>query len=245
MKKIGLVGGIAWPSTVDYYAGICRLAEAAQQGQTGAHTLPEMSIESLDHHRAVAYLGHEGDATSWAKFDAYHREALQRLERSGAEVAAIASNTSHNRFPEITAGVRIPVISVFEVMAAECTRLGEKRALILGTATTMASARLCAVFASRGIAAAGPGDKELRALTVQLSEELQHGMNNSASSRLADIVRRCAAGGRIPLVCLACTELPLAFPGSGSFTLLEYGDIRYLNSSAVHMRAIFDHATSG
>lgn len=238
MKKIGLVGGIAWPSTVDYYAGLHRLAEAA-------HALPEMCIESLDHERAVAYLGREGDEGSWARFEAYHHEALRRLEASGAEVAAIASNTSHIRFPEITAGIRIPVINIFDALAAECARRGESEVLILGTAATMTSARLPAVFASRGVRAAGPEDQELRSLTVRLSKELQHGVDDAAASRIGDIVRRHAAGSQAPLVCLACTELPLAFPGSGSRTLIESEGIRYLNSSTVHMHAIFDRATSG
>ena len=238
MKKIGLVGGIAWPSTVDYYGGLYRLAETA-------HALPEMSIESLDHERAVAYLGRDGNEASWARFEAYHHEALLRLERSGAEVAAIASNTSHIRFPEITAGIRIPVINIFDALAAECVRLGEKEVLILGTAATMTSTRLPAVFASRGIRAAGPEDEALRALTVQLSKELQHGVDNAAALRLADIVRRHAAARPTGLVCLACTELPLAFPGSGALTLLESEGIRYLNSSTVHVHAIFDYATSG
>lgn len=238
MKKIGLVGGIAWPSTVDYYAGLCRLAETA-------HILPEMSIESLDHERAVSYLGREGDEASWARFEAYHHEALQRLEQSGAEVAAIASNTSHLRFAQITAGIRIPVINIFDALAAECARRGESEVLILGTAATMTSARLPAVFASRGMNATGPKDETLRALTVQLSKELQRGVDQAAAPRLADIVRRHAAGRPTPLACLACTELPLAFPGSGSRTLIESEGIRYLNSSTVHMHAIFDHATSG
>ena len=238
MKKIGLVGGIAWPSTVDYYAGLCRLAETAR-------VLPEMSIESLDHERAVSYLGREGDEGSWARFEAYHREALRRLEQSGAEVAAIASNTSHVRFPEITAGIRIPVVDIFDALAAECVRRDESEVLILGTAATMTSARLSAVCASRGVKAAGPEDEGLRSLTVQLSRELQHGVDDAAAARIDDIVRRHAAGRPAPLVCLACTELPLAFPGSGSRTLIESEGIRYLNSSTVHMHAIFDHATSG
>ncbi|HEV2213246.1 MAG TPA: hypothetical protein VGS99_07845, partial [Gammaproteobacteria bacterium] len=85
----------------------------------------------------------------------------------------------------------------------------------------------------------------LRVLTVQLSQELQHGLDQAAASRLADIVRRHAAGRPPALVCLACTELPLAFPGSGTRTLIESEGIRYLNSSTVHMHAIFDLATSG
>jgi aspartate racemase len=88
MKKIGIVGGVAWLSTVDYYSEICRRS---------VPSTPEMSLESLDLNKVVSYLGIDGDEESW-QFDDYHRAALQRLEASGAEFAVMASNTPHHRF---------------------------------------------------------------------------------------------------------------------------------------------------
>ncbi len=237
MKKIGIVGGIAWPSTVEYYAGLCRLSE--QQGDT-----PEMVIESLDHERAVAYVGDDAQPDSWLRFDAYHRDALKRLEAAGAGFALIASNTSHHRLPEIVSGLGIPVLSIVDAAAEECARLGAKEVLILGTATTMRSGRFRAAFAARGIAAAGPEDSEVRAACVQLSHELQHrGEVPGAAARLGEMAR-ASRGGQAPLVCLACTELPLAFPEQKTLMLLESGGLRYMNTTAVHIRAAFDYANA-
>lgn len=246
MKKIGIVGGIAWPSTAEYYSEICRLGEVRRSAASGVPAMPEMVIESMDHDRAVAYIGSDGDEASWSRFDAYHRSALQRLEASGAEVAAIASNTSHHRFPEIVRGIRIPVISIFEAVAAECARMDARQVLILGTATTMRSARFRAAFAVHGVEAAGPDDAESRAESIRLSEGLQHGKDEDAAARLADIVKRCSRQRSVApaLVCLACTELPLAFPELKNLTVFESQGIRYMNSSAVHVRAIFDHAVA-
>jgi aspartate racemase len=91
-----------------------------------------MSIESLDLNRAFSYIGTIGDEESWEKFDAYHRDALRRLEASGADFAIIASNTPHHRFGAITSGIRMPVISIFEAVAKECACAGIEQVLVLG-----------------------------------------------------------------------------------------------------------------
>ena len=239
MKRVGIVGGIAWPSTVEYYAGLCRLSE--QQGET-----PEMVIESLDHNLAVSYVGDDGRAGSWQRFDAYHHDALARLEAAGADFALIASNTSHHRLGEILRGIRIPVLSLFDVVAAECARLGARRVLILGTATTMGSPRLREAFAARGVMAAGPEDPEVRAASIQLSRELQHhGELTGAAAELGAMVRASRSPDGEPLlVCLACTELPLAFPTHKTLAVFESGGFRYMNTTAVHVRAAFDYANA-
>ena len=246
MRKIGIVGGIAWPSTVEYYAGLCRLSEQRHRGMAGGPAMPEMAIESLDHKRAVACVGRDEDAGSWLRFDAYHRDALLRLEAAGADFALIASNTSHHRLAEIVRGVGIPVLSIFDAVAAECARIGAGEVLILGTATTMRSARLRESFAAHGVAAAGPADTALRAECIMLSEELQHrGEVPGAAARLDAMVRAgCVPRSAPPLVCLACTELPLAFPESKTLTVFEAGGVRYMNTTAVHIHAAFAYALS-
>src|SRR5229473_4141017 len=131
MKKIGIVGGVAWLSTVDYYTEICRRSERwhVARNLPGVPSTPEMSIESLDHNKAVSYLGIDGDEESWSQFDDYHRAALKRLEASGADFAIIASNTPHHRFASIIRGVEIPVISLIEALAMESARIGAREVL--------------------------------------------------------------------------------------------------------------------
>ncbi|HYL74655.1 MAG TPA: aspartate/glutamate racemase family protein [Bryobacteraceae bacterium] len=230
MKKIGIVGGVAWLSTVDYYSEICRRS---------APSTPEMSIESLDLNKAVAYLGVDGDEESWSQFDEYHRAALLRLEACGADFAVMASNSPHHRFESIVRGVGIPVIDMFEVVAKESARIGAKEVLILGTALTMRSPRFRAAFAKHGIAAAGPDDQAVRAMTVELIADLQLGKSELAAERLGKIARNQA------VVCLACTELPLAFPKHKFAATFEEGGVVYINSTAVHINAAVDFAVDG
>jgi len=248
MKKIGIVGGVAWPSTVDYYAEICRRSERwhlARNPQSVSST-PEMSIESLDLRKAVSFLGIDDDEDSWMQFDDYHRSALRRLEASGADFALMASNTPHHRFAPIVRGIGIPVISIFEVVAKESARIGASEVLILGTAQTMRSVRFRDEFAKYGIEATGPGDETTRAMTIELIAELQLGRLAGAAERLGKLAKACFEHQfkTQPLVCLACTELALAFQEHKALSTFEYDGVLYLNSTAVHISAAFDLAVN-
>jgi len=246
MKKIGIVGGVAWLSTVDYYSEICRRSERwhVARGAPGVPSTPEMSIESLDLNKAVSYLGIDGDEESWSLFDDYHRAALQRLEASGVEFALMASNTPHDRYASIVRGIGIPVINIFEVVAKESARMGASEVLILGTDTTMRSARFREEFAKYGVEAAGPRDETGRAMTAGLIAELQLGKLERAAERLGGIVKSAFATQftRQPVVCLACTELALAFAEQKTLATFEYDGVLYINSAAVHINAAFDFA---
>ena len=246
MKKIGIVGGVAWRSTVDYYSEICRRSEQWHLAGNlqGVASMPEMSIESLDLNKAVSYIGRDDDEESWSQFDDYHRAALKRLEASGADFALMASNTPHHRFAAIVRGTGIPVISIFDVVAKESARIGASEVLILGTALTMRSARFRADFAKYGVEAAGPRDDEARAMTVGLITELQFGELEGAAEQLGRIARLSFGRqfGAQPAVCLACTELALAFQEQRMLASFEYDGILYLNTTAIHIDAAFNFA---
>jgi aspartate racemase len=245
MKKIGIVGGVGWRATAEYYSGLCERSEELDEacGTHGA-SFPEMVIESLDLGKAIALLGNDSDEASWAAFDEYHRSALRRLEMCGAETAAMASNSPHHRFESITRGVGIPVVDLFEAAARECARMGARQVLILGTPLIMASERLRAVLGGYGIEAAGPRDESSRALTAALIADLQRGRMDGAEGRLADIAWPAFEDQfeGLPVVCLACTELPLAFPQFKSRTSFEFYGARYVSTTAAHIAAIFASA---
>jgi aspartate racemase len=246
MKKIGIVGGVAWRSTVEYYSEICLRSEQWHHARElrGVPSTPEMSFESLDLNKAVSYLGIDGDEASWLQFDGYHRSALQRLEASGADFALIASNTPHHRFTSITCGIGIPVINIFDVVAKESARMGASQVLILGTALTMRSAIFREEFAKHGIEAAGPHDETARAKTAGLITDLQLGKLKGASARLGRIAKTAFRPSfeAQPAVCLACTELALAFPRQRTLATFEYNGVLYINAMAVHLNAAFDFA---
>lgn len=248
-KKIGIVGGVGWQSTVFYYSEICRRSEERHlsKGLEGPPSIPEIVVESLDHSKAISYLGLEDDEQSWTRFDDYHRTALRRLEDCGAEVAVIASNSPHHRFQQIVRGIRIPVISILETAAREARRIGARQVLILGTQLTMKSERFCEGFAKHGIVAAGPHDEMPRTMTAELISELQRGRVEGAAERVAAIVKAGFEGHFTghPVVCLACTELPLAFESLKTHATFNYGGVSYINTTAAHINAVFDFSVGG
>ena len=248
MKKIGIVGGIAWLSTVDYYSELCRRSEQRYiaSNRPGLPSTPEMSIESLDLNKAFSCLGTESDEASWTHYDDYHRAALQRLEASGAEFALMASNTPHTRFASITRGIQIPVLDLFEAAAKEGARIGACETLILGTPPTMRSNRLRETFAQHGIKAAAPQDETVRKTVAALISELQRGKGEAAAERLTAIAKSPIENQfkTQPAISLACTELPLAFPEHKTFPTFEYDGVVYINTTAVHINAAFEFAVN-
>ncbi|MEL6794040.1 MAG: Asp/Glu racemase, partial [Pseudomonadota bacterium] len=99
MKKIGVIGGAAWPSTLEYYRLICEAANAhfAASGAAPPYPTPPMIIESLNIAETRALRGRPGDEASWAAYDVVIRAALLRLEAAGCDFAIMANNTFHTR----------------------------------------------------------------------------------------------------------------------------------------------------
>jgi aspartate racemase len=240
MKKIGIVGGLGWHSTVEYYSEICRRADEwhAERNLTGARSTPEIVIESLDVARSVALHGRDGDEVSWQRFDEYHRRAFRRLEMAGAEVAVMASNTPHHRFDEIVRGVGMQTISLLDAAAGECARIGARRALLLGWPLAMRSRRFREAFGKHGVELSGPKDSAAREKTIESIAELERGREKGAAVRLGRIVRASWGFEEEPVVCIACTRLRLAFPGFRGKPSFKYGGVMYVNTSSAHIAAV-------
>jgi aspartate racemase len=243
MKKLGIVGGVAWPSTIDYYRAICRLSLAHHEGQTagGPPPTPEIAIESLNINKAYSLRGGTiDDDASWSRYDEYFRGALRRLEASGAGLALIASNTPHNRFDAITKGIGIPVLSLFEAIGVECKRQRIREMLILGTAPTMEAGIFPEVLARHGVKGSPPAAQQDRAQVTALISELYGEHSRNAAARVQVLVDASyPATGAPRTVCLACTELPLAFPQMERASQIAVGDVTYLNTTLIHAKAAF------
>lgn len=241
MKKIGILGGIGWPSTIEYYAGLCTLVESG--AQPGHHaTMPEIAIESLDLSKAESLVGRGDDEDSWLAFDAYHRAALQRLERGGADFAVIACNTAHHRLAQIERGLAIPILGIVDAAADACAEYGLHDVLMLGTRTVMASAVFRDAFRRRGIHAYAPAEQRHQQSVLAAIDALSRGRDDGASERIRSVIRESHLQAASGAVYLGCTELPLAFPAHKRQGVFEIDGIRCINSTALHIRAAFEFA---
>ncbi len=246
MKKIGILGGLAWPATVEYYKAICLKSQDYHAGSNipGPSPMPEMCIESVDINYSFNRRGRYGDEKSWQEYDAYFRSALKRLEDSGADFIIIASNTPHTRLDSITAGLNIPVLSIFEAVAEVCKRESVDEFLLLGTDPTMNSGAFPIYYEKRGIQALPPSDTSLQAMVLELIDELMQGGCKQGNSRLDQVVNSSPemTGKNKKTACLACTELPLAFPGQEHLETFEHNGVLYLNTTIIHVNAAFRYA---
>lgn len=250
MKKIGIVGGIAWQSTALLYERLCQRSEQrfADASRPGPTPMPEMCIESLDVSRSFALRGRPGDEASWQAYDAYFRQALQRLQASGAAFAVIASNTPHNRLPTIRAGLTLPVLSIFDTVARACAKAGIGHLLILGTEPTLQGEALVNTLAAHGVSGHKPASAEDRQDLFQLILDLQAGRTEGTDARLAGIASRALRarglddGEASVAVGLCCTELPLAFAAHRHDADFVSHGLQWLNTPIVHADACFAQA---
>lgn len=246
MKKLGIIGGIGWPSTIEYYRLIC---EASQQYHAnldvpGPTPMPEMVIESLSMNFTVNNRG-TSDGGSWDAWDFYFNQAMKRLEASGAELIVIASVTPHARLKEISRGIGVPVVSMYDAIGAYCSRAGIERLLVLGTMPTMTSAALQINMEPFNVKVLFPPNEDLKAMVVETIDRLYQNEIGGAGKTIDKVVRASMPEHELErsAVCLGCTELPLAFPeytGKDSFTI---NGITYVNTSVVHASYAFQECT--
>lgn len=238
MQKIGILGGVGWASTLDYYRGIAQAASAhsAAQGGTSPLAIPPMTIESVQQSHTRALRGTPGDEASWAAFDAVFREALLRLQAADCAFAVIASNTPHARLHAIRDGVSMPILSIYDATAEATATTGKAKALVLGTRVTMESPNYAHALGDVGIAAnATLPDPDIAEMQAMIDEEFYGGASPSAEARLLRFCDRHADTDSAIL--LACTELPLAFPDHIDDPVFEAGGHLFVNPSAAHIRA--------
>ena len=243
MKKIGILGGVGWASTVDYYRAIAEGASRhySERGHGSPLPIPPMAIESVVQAHTRALRGTTGDEDSWAEFDAVFREALLNLERAGCDFAIIASNTPHARLHAIRHGVTMPILSIFDATAEATAETGAEKALVLGTTVTMQASNYAERLAVEDISANKRlPDDQIAEMQAMIDTEFYGGASRKARPRLLEFCKRHANPGTAIL--LACTEFPLAFPDHLDDPIFEAEGFLYVNPSAAHVAAALSEA---
>jgi aspartate racemase len=142
-KVIGIIGGIAPPSTIEYYQKI--ISGFQEIGKTRQY--PSILINSIDMTRMLDLVTKK----EYEPLIEYLAGEIEKLKNGGAEVAAMASNTPHIVFKELQKRSRIPLISIVDVTVAHAKQLGLKKLGLVGTKSTMESGFYQAGFSREGI----------------------------------------------------------------------------------------------
>jgi len=241
MQKIGIVGGVGWPSTIDYYRLICEQANAhfKRLGGEPPYPTPPIMIGSLVMHETRNLRANPGDGDeAWAAYDATFRDAFKRLQDAGCAFGIIASNTPHMRLHAIRRNLDLPVISILDETARVAQTLGKRKAIVLGTDITMRSDDYAEALRTNDIE---PNlqfpDKLIDELQGIIDVEFYQGVSEQARSRFLAICKSCVDDPENTAVLLACTELALAFPEFGDRTHFEAEGFSFVNSTAAHAHA--------
>src|SRR5690606_15736139 len=129
MKTIGLIGGMSWESTADYYREI---NQGVKESLGGLHSA-KLVLHSVDFD-PIEKLQHAGD---WAGAAAILAQAAQSMNAAGADFLLLCTNTMHKVATEVENAAGIPLLHIADATAEELLRDGIQTVGLLGTRYTM------------------------------------------------------------------------------------------------------------
>jgi aspartate racemase len=201
MKTIGIIGGISWESSAQYY----RLINEQVKARLGPAHSAELVMYSLDFH-VVAQLELED---RWSELAVVLADAAKRLERAGAEFILLASNTAHKVADLVQAAIEIPLLHIADAAAEAISAAGICAVGLLGTQFVMQPDFYRERLRNRGIHVLIPNEAERSRVHDIIYNELCAGKLVPASRERIQRIILDLQRAKAEAVVLACTELPL------------------------------------
>ncbi|WP_457634167.1 aspartate/glutamate racemase family protein [Oceanithermus desulfurans] len=201
MEIIGVLGGMSWPSTLEYY----RLMNEAAQARLGPDRSAEILLYSLDWGR-IERLQHAGD---WDVLTEELITGARRLVLGGAGFLVIATNTMHKVAEAVAAVSGLEVLHIADATARALREAGVGRAGLLGTRFTMEEPFMRERLEGWGLEVLVPPEEDREAVHRIIYEELVQGVVHDASREVyRGVMARLAERGAGGIV-LGCTEIGL------------------------------------
>jgi aspartate racemase len=227
MKTVGIIGGIAPESTIQYY----RLIVAGYREHKRDGNYPSILINSINMKQMLDLIG----AKRLPEAVQYLKGEIDRLARAGADFGVLASNTPHLVFDGLQAVSPIPLISIVEATCQRASEMGLKRVGLFGTRFTMQGGFYDREFEKRGMSIALPADDDQEYIHEKYMTELVNGVIlEETKALLLRIVNRLKREQKIQGLVLGGTELPL---------ILKDGDdpeIPFLDTTSIHVQSIIE-----
>jgi amino-acid racemase len=228
MKTIGLIGGMSWESSIEYYRII---NEAVRTRLGGVHSAQSL-MYSVDF-AEVEQLQHQN---RWEEATQLMIDAARRLESGGADVIAICTNTMHKMADDVQRNIHVPLLHIADATGERVRSQGIRCVGLLGTRFTMEGefyrGRLEQKF---GLSVLIPPERERLEVHRVIYEELVVGIIKGESRKrygeiMAGLVRAGAEG-----IILGCTEIGL---------LVKPGDtqVPLFDTTQIHAEAAVDYA---
>lgn len=202
MKTIGMIGGMSWESSLEYYRIVNETVKARLGGLHSAQTL----LYSVDF-AEIEVLQSEA---RWDEATAMMIDAARRLERGGADLIIICTNTMHKMADAVQAAVNIPLLHIADATAAQIQRQGLATVGLLGTRYTMEQDFYRGRLEQRhGLRVLVPGADDRATVNRIIYDELVLGdIRVESKAAYVRIMERLIADGAQGII-LGCTEIGL------------------------------------
>jgi aspartate racemase len=202
MKTIGMIGGMSWESSLEYY----RIVNECVQIRLGGVHSARCVMVSVDF-AEVEEMQRKG---RWDDATAVMVAAAQQVEAGGADCVVICTNTMHKMAGEVAQAVRIPLLHIADATAKQVCARDLRRVGLLGTRFTMEEdfykGRLTEKF---GLEVLIPDAEERDAVHRVIYDELVVGkINPESKERYVEIIRALVDRGAEGII-LGCTEIGL------------------------------------
>lgn len=201
MKTIGVLGGMSWESSLDWY----RLANEKVREEYGGFRSAPILLDSLDFAEIEAMQA-SGDWEAAGALLAIH---AQGLEAAGAGLVVLCTNTMHLVADRIAAAISIPFLHIADTTAEAISAAQLRTIGLLGTAFTMERPFYRDRLASHGIAALIPDADDRATVHRVIYDELVQGIvTDESRQKYREVIERLVDAGAEGIV-FGCTEIEL------------------------------------
>ena len=222
MRTIGLIGGMSWESSAEYY----RIINQRVRDTLGPLRSAQLLMYSVDF-GPVEQAQHAG---RWDDAALILEDAARRLQAGGAECVVLCTNTMHLVAPRIEAAVTIPFLHIADAAGAAAVEAGTLTVGLLGTAFTMEQDFLTSRLTAQGLTVLVPEADERQAVHRIIYDELCVGVISDASREVyLRVIESLAARGAQAII-LGCTEISLLVKP-------EHCDLPLLDTTELHAQA--------
>jgi aspartate racemase len=201
MKTIGIIGGMTWVSSLDYY----RLLNEMVNEKLGGAESAKIILYSVN----FGEIKKLTEAGEWEAIEEILVSSAKKLELAGADCILIGANTMHKMADEVGAAVGIPLIHVAEETAKVISGKQLKKVALLGTKYTMQLDFYKDKLSGHGIAAIIPSEEDINYVNDAIYSEMSKSLFLPATkgrfiSIINDLIQQGAEG-----IILGCTEIPI------------------------------------
>jgi aspartate racemase len=230
MKKIGLIGGVTWASTIDYYRIINELSNEKSSG----HHTAEVIIYSVDFHEVLIRM----QQAKWDEIEQLFIEKANSLKQAGADFFAIGSNTLAKVGHRVSKAVDLPIVGMVESVAGAIRHKGFKKVGFMGTTFAMNDPFYREGLKQFGIEAIIPGEEDKAYINHVIMDELAYDVLNPESrKKFLDIMNRMHKEEKVEGIVLGCTEIPMLIKQQNTY-------IPVFDTTEIHAAALVDFALS-